>query len=115
MLADPMSIQFATQRESGHETIEINVSSESLRPIETYSGGEQTRLAFVLRLAFLAALAKRDTRSLLLLDEPFGDQDKQKAEMMNQLILSVASVYEQMVIISHSSALIEGTDQRVEL
>ena len=114
-LDDQMSVLFNTQRASGVETLEVNVSSESIRPIETYSGGEQTRLAFVLRLAFLASLSKRSKQSLLLLDEPFGDQDPGKSELMNSLILQVATNYEQVFIISHSSALINGTDQRIEL
>ena len=114
-LDDEMSVIFSTQRSSGVETLDILVSKESMRPIETYSGGEQTRLAFVLRLAFLSVLAKRMTQTLLLLDEPFGDQDPYKSELMNSLILQIGANYKQVFIISHSSALINGTDQRIEL
>src|SRR5690606_7601529 len=78
-----MRVTFPTQRrlksrDGLAETLDIQImDSAGERPYDNYSGGEQFRVNFAIRLALSQLLAKRAGARLqtLVIDEGFGSQD----------------------------------------
>ncbi|MCZ7674381.1 MAG: hypothetical protein M5U34_48245 [Chloroflexi bacterium] len=78
-----MRVSFETQkrlksRDGIAETLDIRISDGAgERPYDNYSGGEQFRVNFAIRLALSQLLAKRAGARLqtLVVDEGFGSQD----------------------------------------
>ncbi len=79
-----MRVNFDTQREAKSvkksiETLDIRITDEvGVRPYENYSGGEQFRVNFALRIALSQILAQQAGARLqtVVIDEGFGSQDR---------------------------------------
>ena len=79
-------------------------SEEEMRPVETFSGGEKSRLA----LALIAWLKPH----LLLLDEPTNHLD---LDMRDALTLALEEYTGAIVLVSHDRALIRATSDELWL
>ena len=118
-----MRVHFETQREtktlrqsSGQangektpgiiETLDIIISDEmGERPYEAYSGGEQFRVNFAMRLALSKLLTHRAGARLqfLVVDEGFGTQD---AEGRTRIIESLNAIKDDFEKISYGQAFL---------
>jgi exonuclease SbcC len=86
------------------ETLDIHIADgQGERPYENYSGGEQFRVNFAIRLALSKILAKRAGARLqtLVVDEGFGSQDPNGRQRLIDAINTVQSDFEKVLIISH--------------
>jgi exonuclease SbcC len=88
------------------------------RPYESFSGGEQTRLAIALRVALARLLATRrgaDCR-MLVVDEPDYLDTDGRARLVDVLReLEQTGVFDQVVLVSHESDLRDAFDQVIEV
>jgi exonuclease SbcC len=112
MTAGRMNVRFETQRETQagdvRETLDIKISDElGTRPYENYSGGEQFRVNFAIRIALSQLLARRAGAQLqtLIVDEGFGSQDAQGREKLVSAINSIADDFRLILIITHIDEL----------
>lgn len=112
MTGGRMHVRLETQREilSGEtrETLNIRIADElGERPYENYSGGEQFRINFALRVALSRLLAHRAGAQLqtLFIDEGFGSQDAQGLERMVEAIQSIQDEFACILIITHLEEL----------
>ena len=103
-------ITINTQTETGQETLLIMVSSESLRPLETYSGGEQTRISLAIRFGIIKALGGKVPSDVFFMDETLGDQDANYQELISHFLIMISNYVRQLFIISHDPRLIEAAD-----
>jgi exonuclease SbcC len=122
-LTGGMKLRLETTREtqSGDttDTLQILIEDEigSVRPYESYSGGEGFRANFALRVALSQLLARRSGAPLrtLVVDEGFGTQDANGLRAVKQAISEVASDFELVMVITHLEELKESFPQRVEV
>jgi exonuclease SbcC len=112
MTAGRMNVRFETQRETQagdvRETLDIKISDElGTRPYENYSGGEQFRVNFAIRIALSQLLARRAGAQLqtLIVDEGFGSQDAQGREKLVSAINSIADDFRLILVITHIDEL----------
>ncbi|MBI4631510.1 MAG: SMC family ATPase, partial [Chloroflexi bacterium] len=112
MTAGRMNVRFETQRETQagdvRETLDIKISDElGTRPYENYSGGEQFRVNFAIRIALSQLLARRAGAQLqtLIVDEGFGSQDAQGREKLVAAINSIADDFRLILVITHIDEL----------
>jgi len=112
MTAGRMNVRFETQRETQagdvRETLDIKISDElGTRPYENYSGGEQFRVNFAIRIALSQLLARRAGAQLqtLIIDEGFGSQDAQGREKLVSAINSIADDFRLILVITHIDEL----------
>ena len=96
-----------TQTDTGQETLAIMVSSESLRPLETYSKGEQTKISLAQRRGMIEALAGKVTTNLFFMDETLGDQDDSNKEKIAYSLLAMKNSVRQVCVITHDPAIVE--------
>jgi exonuclease SbcC len=104
-----MQIALETQRQHKTsdrvaETLDIHIAdSEGVRPYENYSGGEQFRVNFALRLALSRILARRSGAKLqtLVIDEGFGSQDPAGRQRLLEAIDIVSADFKLILIVSH--------------
>jgi hypothetical protein len=78
-------------------------NGSGLHDIEHFSGGEQTLLALMLRVAislFCQERAGFDT-GFLILDEIFGNQDSRRRGQLVQFLTEIKEHYHQIVIVNH--------------
>jgi len=115
-------VEFLTQRDkkSGGtiETLDIKISDESgTRKYETYSGGEEFRINFAIRIALSKVLAHRAGASLrmLILDEGFGVLDEQGREKLVESINSIKDEFDNILVITHIQDLKEAFPIRLEI
>ena len=115
-------VEFLTQRDkkSGGtiETLDIKISDESgTRKYETYSGGEEFRINFAIRIALSKVLAHRAGASLrmLILDEGFGVLDEQGREKLVESINSITDEFDNILVITHIQDLKEAFPIRLEV
>ncbi len=115
-------VEFLTQRDkkSGGtiETLDIKISDESgTRKYETYSGGEEFRINFAIRIALSKVLAHRAGASLrmLILDEGFGVLDEQGREKLVEAINSIRDEFDKILVITHIQDLKEAFPLRLEV
>jgi exonuclease SbcC len=115
-------VEFLTQRDkkSGGmiETLDIKISDESgTRKYETYSGGEEFRINFAIRIALSKVLAHRAGASLrmLILDEGFGVLDEQGREKLVEAINSIKNEFDNILVITHIHDLKEAFPLRLEV
>lgn len=108
-----MRVTFETQkpmktREAMAETLEIKIEDTSgARPYENYSGGEQFRVNFAIRLALSYILAKRAGTRLrtLVIDEGFGSQDPLGRQRLVEAIHTVQHDFTRVLVITHIDEL----------
>jgi len=111
-----MHLQFITQKEtkttsSMRETLDIRIADEiGTRDYEAYSGGEQFRINFALRLALSKLLSRRAGAKLqtLVIDEGFGTQDAQGRERLIESINKIQDDFEKIIVITHIDELKEA-------
>jgi exonuclease SbcC len=122
MTGGRMHVRLETQREilSGEvrETLDIRIADElGERPYENYSGGEQFRVNFALRVALSRLLARRAGAQLqtLFVDEGFGSQDAQGRERLVEVIHAIQDEFACILVITHLEELRDAFPARIEV
>jgi len=117
-----MHVKIETQRQTKRgdaiETLDINISDElGTRPYENYSGGEQFRINFAIRIALSKLLAKRAGAPLptLVIDEGFGTQDSTGMEKLKEAINSIQDDFDKILVITHVEELREAFPTRIDV
>ena len=117
-----MHVRFDTQRETKagevREALEIKISDElGTRPYENYSGGEQFRVNFAIRIALSKLLARRAGAQLqtLVMDEGFGTQDAQGRQRLVEAINAIQDDFALVLVITHIDALKDAFPVRIEV
>jgi len=122
MTGGRMHVRFDTQRETQagevRETLEIKIADElGTRPYENYSGGEQFRVNFAIRIALSKLLARRAGAQLqtLVIDEGFGTQDPQGRERLVEAINAIQDDFARVLVITHLEELKDAFPVRIEV
>jgi exonuclease SbcC len=122
MTSGRMHVRFDTQRETQagdmRETLEIAMSDElGTRPYENYSGGEQFRVDFAIRIALSKLLARRAGAQLqtLVIDEGFGTQDADGRQRLVEAINTVRDDFSRILVITHIEELKDAFPVRIEV
>lgn len=122
MTAGRMNLRFNTQRETQagdvRETLDIQISDElGTRAYENYSGGEQFRVNFAIRIALSHMLAHRAGAQLqtLIIDEGFGSQDAQGREKLIEAINAVQDDFGLILVITHIDELKDAFPARIDI
>ncbi len=118
-----MRVVFDTQRKLKTsdrlaETLDIRiVDSAGERPYENYSGGEQFRVNFAIRLALSRILARRSGARLqtLVIDEGFGSQDVNGRQRLVEAINTIQDDFERILVITHIDELRDAFPTRIEV
>ncbi|MEZ4590695.1 MAG: SMC family ATPase [Chloroflexota bacterium] len=118
-----MTVTFATQRELKSrdglaETLDIRIRDHAgERPYDNYSGGEQFRVNFAIRLALSQLLAKRAGARLqtLVIDEGFGSQDPNGRQRLVEAINTIQDDFKRILIITHIDELRDAFPNRIEV
>jgi exonuclease SbcC len=117
-----MTVRFDTQRETKagevREALEIQIADElGTRPYENYSGGEQFRVNFAIRIALSKLLARRAGAQLrtLVVDEGFGTQDESGRRRLVEAINVVHDDFARVLVITHISELKDAFPARIEV
>jgi exonuclease SbcC len=101
------------------EELEIMIGDEwgGTRSYETFSGGETFLINFALRVALSKLLARRSGAPLpiLFIDEGFGSQDAGGQERLKEVIQSIQSDFEKIVVITHVEQVKEAFPTRIEV
>jgi exonuclease SbcC len=118
-----MRVTFETQRQLKSrdglaETLDIHiVDSAGERPYDNYSGGEQFRVNFAIRLALSQVLARRAGARLqtLVIDEGFGSQDPNGRQRLVEAINTIQDDFVRILVITHIDELRDAFPTRVEV
>ncbi|MCB8976329.1 MAG: SMC family ATPase [Ardenticatenaceae bacterium] len=118
-----MRVSFPTQRrlksrEGLAETLDIQImDSAGERPYDNYSGGEQFRVNFAIRLALSQLLAKRAGARLqtLVIDEGFGSQDPNGRQRLIEAINIIQGDFRRILVITHIDELRDAFPSRIEV
>jgi DNA repair protein SbcC/Rad50 len=118
-----MHIFFETQkqlksRDALAETLDIRIfDGEGERPYDNYSGGEQFRVNFAVRLALSQLLARRAGASLqtLVIDEGFGSQDPNGRQRLVEAINTIQDDFARILVITHIDELRDAFPARIEV
>ena len=123
-----MKISLQTQRETKTklsdggkgivETLDIIISDEmGERLYENFSGGEQFRVNFAIRLAISKLLTHRAGAKLqfLAIDEGFGSQDAPGRARLVEAIDAIQDDFEKILVITHIEELKEEFPVRIEV
>ncbi len=122
MTSGRMNLRFDTQKETQKgdtvETLDIQIADElGTRPYENYSGGEQFRVNFAVRVALSKLLARRAGAQLqtLVIDEGFGALDASGRERLVEAINAVQSDFERILVITHLDELKDAFPARIDV
>jgi exonuclease SbcC len=122
MTGGRMHVRFDTQKETQKgdtvETLDIQIADElGTRPYENYSGGEQFRVNFAVRVALSKLLARRAGTQLqtLVIDEGFGALDAAGRERLVEAINAVQSDFERILVITHLDELKDAFPARIDV
>ncbi len=117
-----MHVKFETQRQTKagemREALQIQISDElGTRPYENYSGGEQFRVNFAIRIALSKLLARRAGAQLetLVVDEGFGTQDERGRQRLVEAINAVQDDFARVLVVTHISELRDAFAARIEV
>jgi DNA repair protein SbcC/Rad50 len=118
-----MRVSFETQRQlksrdATVETLDIRIiDNAGERPYENYSGGEQFRVNFAIRLALSQVLAKRAGARLqtLVIDEGFGSQDPGGRQRLVEAINTIQDDFARILVITHIDELRDAFPTRIEV
>ena len=118
-----MRIYFDTQKklktkDAMAETLDIRIEDkDGVRPYDNYSGGEQFRVNFAIRLALSQLLARRAGARLqtLVIDEGFGSQDPQGRQRLVEAINAVHDEFACILVITHIAELRDAFSTRIEI
>jgi exonuclease SbcC len=104
-------LYFNTQRDRRNgpgviETLDIMITDGETpegRPYETYSGGEQLRIDFALRIALSEMLARRAGSKVewLTIDEGIGSQDSIHRALVLEAIRNISDRFQTVILITH--------------
>ncbi len=117
-----MHVRFDTQRETKtgnlRETLDIIISDEKgTRPYENYSGGEQFRVNFAIRVALSRMLAQRAGVRLrsLFVDEGFGSLDAEGRQRLVEVVKAVQHEFDLILVITHIDELREAFPTQIQV
>lgn len=117
-----MHVRFETQRETKagdlRETLDIIISDEKgTRPYESFSGGEQFRVNFAIRVALSRLLAQRSGVRLrsLFVDEGFGTLDTDGRRRLVEAVKAVQSEFDLILVITHIEELRDAFPVRIQV
>lgn len=118
-----MRVSFPTQRENKsnqvlRETLDIRIQDNAgERPYDNFSGGEQFRVNFAIRLALSQLLAKRAGARLqtLVIDEGFGSQDPQGRQRLIEAINTIQNDFRVILVITHIDELRDAFPTRIQV
>ncbi|MCP5094997.1 MAG: SMC family ATPase [Chloroflexi bacterium] len=118
-----MRIHFETQRklksrDALAETLDIRINDNAgERPYDNYSGGEQFRVNFAIRLALSQVLAKRAGARLqtLVIDEGFGSQDPNGRQRLVEAINTIQGDFARILVITHIDELRDAFQTKIEV
>ncbi len=118
-----MRVNFETQRQLKSrdalaETLDIRIiDNAGERPYTNYSGGEQFRINFAIRLALSQLLARRAGASLrtLVIDEGFGSQDPEGRQRLVEAINVIQNEFDCILVITHVDELRDAFPVRIEV
>jgi exonuclease SbcC len=117
-----MHLRFDTQRETVKgdtvETLDIKIADElGTRPYENYSGGEQTRINFAIRIALSKLLARRAGAQLqtLVVDEGFSALDSTGRDQLVEAINVIQDDFQRILVITHLDELRDAFPVRIEV
>ncbi|MBM7582583.1 exonuclease SbcC [Caldicoprobacter guelmensis] len=117
-----LAVEFLTQRDtrSGNviETLDIKISDGmDTRKYETYSGGEEFRINFAIRIALAKILANRAGANMrmLILDEGFGVLDEQGRERLVEVINAIRDEFDKILVITHVQELKDAFPVQIEV
>ena len=118
-----MTVSFETQRklksrDALAETLDIHIRDHAgERPYDNYSGGEQFRVNFAIRLALSQLLAKRAGARLqtLVIDEGFGSQDPNGRQRLIEAINTIQGDFRRILVITHIDELRDAFPNRIEV
>ncbi|MEZ4646975.1 MAG: SMC family ATPase [Chloroflexota bacterium] len=118
-----MRVSFDTQRQlksrdATVETLDIHITDGAgERPYENFSGGEQFRVNFAIRLALSQILAKRAGARLqtLVIDEGFGSQDPNGRQRLVEAINAIQDDFARILVITHIDELRDAFPARIEV
>ena len=120
--AGRMHVRFDTQRETVKgetvETLDIKIADElGTRPYENFSGGEQFRINFCIRIALSKLLARRAGAQLqtLVIDEGFGQLDASGRERLVEAINAIQQDFARLLVITHVEELRDAFPARIEI
>ncbi len=122
MTAGRMNVRFNTQKETQagdvRETLDIQIADElGTRAYENFSGGEQFRVNFAIRIALSKLLAHRAGAQLqtLIMDEGFGSQDAQGREKLIEAINAIQDDFGLILVITHIDELKDAFPARIDV
>ncbi|MBP6471599.1 MAG: SMC family ATPase [Chloroflexi bacterium] len=118
-----MRVFFETQkqlksRDAMAETLDIRIiDGAGERPYDNYSGGEQFRVNFAVRLALSQLLARRSGARLqtLVIDEGFGSQDPNGRQRLVEAINTIQDDFARILVITHIDELRDAFPTRIEV
>ncbi|MCU0522089.1 MAG: SMC family ATPase [Anaerolineae bacterium] len=117
-----MHIRFDTQRETKtgnlRETLDIIISDEKgTRPYESFSGGEQFRINFAIRVALSRMLAQRAGVRLrsLFVDEGFGSLDADGRQRLVEAVKAVEGEFDMILVITHIDELRDAFPTQIQV
>ncbi len=120
--AGRMHVRFDTLRETvkgeAVETLDIKIADElGTRPYENFSGGEQFRVNFAVRIALSKLLARRAGAQLqtLVMDEGFGQLDASGRERLVEVINAIQNDFARILVITHVEELRDAFPARIEV
>ena len=118
-----LNVEITTQKTLKSDTTEVRetldilvADQDGVRPYETFSGGEKTRLNIALRIALARLLTHRQGAEsrLLAIDEP-EDLDQQGQEGLVEVIRSVAGDFDTVIVVSHVPDVRDAFDTVIEI
>lgn len=117
-----LHLRFDTQRETVKgdtvETLDIKIADElGTRPYENYSGGEQFRVNFAIRIALSKLLARRAGAQLqtLVIDEGFGALDSTGRDKLVEAINAIQDDFQRILVVTHLDELKDAFPVRIEI
>ncbi len=118
-----MTVDFDTVRQLKSsdrtvETLDIRiVDNIGERPYENYSGGEQFRVNFAIRLALSRILTRRAGARLqtLVIDEGFGSQDPIGRQRLIEAINTIQDDFKRILVITHIDEMRDAFPNRIEV
>jgi exonuclease SbcC len=118
-----MTVDFDTVRQLKSsdrtvETLDIRIiDNVGERPYENYSGGEQFRVNFAIRLALSRILTRRAGARLqtLVIDEGFGSQDPDGRQKLIEAINTIQDDFKRILVITHIDEMRDAFPNRIEV
>ena len=105
---DQFQIKIRTGGGGQRETFEVDILDGTFtRTYETYSGGEQFRINFAIRVALSLLLSRMRgaTSRCLFIDEGFGSQDEEGRRLLSECILEIREYFDFILVITHMEDL----------